>query len=182
MLSLDKQTEIIAAQCEGVGQRAVSRLTDPTARQLRGWRWRSGDFLRLQSRKGLEPSANGADLRLLPLPRDRDTFVGEALKEARIVRGVSLEVAAIAEGAIDFPPLDPYVMHSTWDVNVADQLRKGNLHRGRGPVREKHRESRIQKWAKQQQGGDRNDQSKDDSTGSLRHSCSHRGRVSWRSL
>ena len=38
ILPRDKQIEIIAALCEGVGQRAVSRLTGTDRRPLRDWR------------------------------------------------------------------------------------------------------------------------------------------------
>ena len=38
ILSNDKQIEIIAALCEGVGQRAVSASQILTARRSRGWR------------------------------------------------------------------------------------------------------------------------------------------------
>jgi len=91
---------------------------------------------------------------ILRLLRDRNAFVVEALNRRWIIRRVGLEVVAIVVGAVDFRSFDGYVVHAT-DIDIVDQLRKGNLHVGpvgRAPGREKLSDDCVHRWSIQQQG------------------------------
>ena len=76
--------------------------------------------------------------------RDRNALVVEALNERRVARRISLEGAAVGEGAVDFGALDQNIAHAAL-IDLVEQLREGNVLRGRVLARVlKQREQRQQ--------------------------------------
>src|SRR4029077_2231132 len=71
---------------------------------------------------------------LLRTGGDRYALAVEALDQARVIGGVSLEAAAVRERAVDFRALDQNVAHATL-IDFIQQLREGNVLRRRALTR-----------------------------------------------
>ena len=66
---------------------------------------------------------------LLRARGDRHALAVEPLDQARVVRRIGLEAAAVGEGAVDFRPLDQDVAHAAL-IDLVQELREGDVLRG----------------------------------------------------